>query len=105
MIGQTKNKLHLKGKDVDIKHKDEIGRLGQAVNNMTHELIANAEEEKLTMDGKAVQKAFLPLVDAGVNNKNTIAEYSDKNACRVHCFGGKRAGGFRIYGGHHGDYV
>ena len=84
MIGQTKNKLHLKGKDVDIKHKDEIGRLGQAVNNMTHELIANAEEEKLTMDGKAVQKAFLPLVDAGVNNKNTIAEYSDKN---VECYG------------------
>ena len=84
MIGQTKNKIHLKGKDVVIKQNDEIGRLGNAVNNMTHELIANAEEEKLTMDGKAVQKAFLPLVDSGFNNKQTFAEFSDD---KLECFG------------------
>ena len=84
MIGQTKNKIHLKGKDVIIKQNDEIGRLGNAVNNMTHELIANAEEEKLTMDGKAVQKAFLPLVDSGVNNKETFAEFNDET---LECFG------------------
>ena len=51
---------------------------------MTHELIANAEEEKLTMDGKAVQKAFLPLVDSGVNNKETFAEFNDET---LECFG------------------
>lgn len=84
MIGQTKNKIHLKGQDVVIKQNDEIGRLGNAVNNMTHELIANAEEEKLTMDGKAVQKAFLPLVDSGFNNKQTFAEFSDD---KLECFG------------------
>lgn len=84
MIGQTKNKIHLKGKDVVIKQNDEIGRLGNAVNNMTHELIANAEEEKLTMDGKAVQKAFLPLVDFGLNNKQTFAEFNDNT---LECFG------------------
>ncbi len=84
MIGQTKNKINLKGKDVEIKSKDEVGRLGDAVNNMTHELVANAEEEALAMDGKAVQKAFLPLEALGANNKNTIAEYVDKE---LECFG------------------
>ncbi len=84
MIGQTKNKINLKGKDVEIKSKDEVGRLGDAVNNMTRELVANAEEEALAMDGKAVQKAFLPLEALGANNKNTIAEYADKE---LECFG------------------
>ena len=84
MIGQTKNKINLKGKDVVIKSRDEVGRLGDAVNNMTHELVANAEEEALAMDGKAVQKAFLPLVALGANNKNTFAEYKDNE---LECFG------------------
>lgn len=84
MIGQTKNKINLKGKDVVIKSHDEVGRLGDAVNNMTHELVANAEEEALAMDGKAVQKAFLPLVALGANNKNTFAEYKDNE---LECFG------------------
>jgi len=84
MIGQTKNKANLKGKDVEIKVKDEVGRLGDAINNMTHDLVANAEEEALAMDGKAVQKAFLPLVDSGMNNKNTYAEYLDD---KIQCYG------------------
>ena len=84
MIGQTKNKINLKGKDVDIKSRDEVGRLGDAINNMTHELVANAEEEALAMDGKAVQKAFLPLEALGGNNKNTFAQYTDNN---LECFG------------------
>ncbi len=84
MIGQTKNKINLKGKDVEIKSRDEVGRLGDAVNNMTHELVANAEEEALAMDGKAVQKAFLPLEALGANNKNTYAEYKDNE---LECFG------------------
>lgn len=84
MIGQTKNKINLKGKDVEIKSRDEVGRLGVAINNMTHELIENAEEEALVMDGKAVQKAFLPLEALGGNNKNTFAQYTDNN---LECFG------------------
>ena len=79
MIGQTKNKANLKGKDVKIKSKDEVGRLGDAINVMTRELVLNAEEEELAMDGKAVQKAFLPLADSALNTKNTIAEYEDDN--------------------------
>lgn len=84
MIGQTKNKANLKGKDVEIKSKDEVGRLGTAINNMAHELVANAEEEALAMDGKAVQKAFLPLTSTGMNNKNTYAEYADE---KIQCYG------------------
>ena len=79
MIGRTKNKAELKDKDVEIKSKDEIGRLGTAVNNMTHQLVKVAEEEVLTLDGKAVQNAFLPLIE-----KTTIAKYDDS---KIQCFG------------------
>ena len=84
LVGRTKNKLDLRGKDVKIKSKDEIGHLGDSLNNMVHDMIAVAEEESLALDGKAVQKAFLPLVDAGFNNKKTYAEYKDND---VECFG------------------
>ena len=84
LIGRTKNKLDLRGNDVKIKSKDEIGNLGDSINNMVHDMIAVAEEEELALDGKAVQKAFLPLVDAGFNNKKTYAEFKDND---VECFG------------------
>ena len=84
MIGHTKNKLNLKGKDIKIRSKDEIGRLGQAVNNMTHELVSVAEEESLTMDGKSVQNAFLPLSSDEHNNKKTTAQFKDD---QIECFG------------------
>ena len=48
MIGETKNKINLKGKDVVIKSKDEVGRLGDAINVMTRELVTNAEVRKLS---------------------------------------------------------
>ena len=86
LVGQTKNKANLKGRDVLIKSKDEIGRLGTAVNNMTRELVANAEEEALVMDGKAVQMAFLPLSSEGPGSreKSTCARYKDS---QLECFG------------------
>lgn len=84
LVGHTKNKILLKGKDIKIKSKDEVGRLCNAVNEMTRELVANAEEEELTMDGKAVQKAFLPLLDANFNSKQTVAEYNDS---KIQCYG------------------
>jgi len=79
MIGHTKNKADLKNKDIVLKSKDEIGRLGTAVNDMTHELVKVAEEEVLTLDGKAVQNAFLPLKEKG-----STAEYEDS---KIQCFG------------------
>lgn len=79
MIGRTKNKIELKGKELEIKSKDEIGRLGVAVNNMTEELVRAAEEDILRLDGKSVQNAFLPL-----EKKSTIARYDDS---KIQCFG------------------
>ena len=65
MIGRTKNKLNLKGKDIKIRSKDEIGRLGLAVNNMTHELVANAEDYGITGDvenyGKDIYLVLLSI--------------------------------------------
>lgn len=84
LVGHTKNKVLLKGKDIKVKSKDEVGRLCNAVNEMTRELVANAEEEELIMDGKAVQKAFLPLLDANYNSKQTVAEYNDS---KIQCYG------------------
>lgn len=79
LIGHTKNKIELKGKEIEIKSKDEIGRLGSAVNNMTNELVKAAEEEILNLDGKSVQNAFLPL-----DGKSTVAHYDDS---KIQCFG------------------
>lgn len=79
LIGHTKNKVELKGKEIEIKSKDEIGRLGSAVNNMTNELVKAAEEEILNLDGKSVQNAFLPL-----DGKSSTAHYDDS---KIQCFG------------------
>lgn len=79
MIGRTKNKIELKGKELEIKSKDEIGRLSVAINNMTEELVRAAEEDILRLDGKSVQNAFLPLEKA-----STIARYDDS---KIQCFG------------------
>ena len=85
LVGRTKNKANLKGRNVQIRSKDEIGRLGTAVNNMTRELVANAEEEALVMDGKAVQMAFLPLsLEENGRDKSSVAKYKDDN---LECFG------------------
>lgn len=79
LIGRTKQKKDLKGKDIAIKTKDEIERLGNAVNNMTHALIENEIEQTLLMDGSIVQNALLPLVPG-----TTYSDYSDD---WIKCFG------------------
>lgn len=79
LIGRTKQKKDLKGKDIAIKTKDEIERLGNAVNNMTHALIENEIEQTLLMDGSIVQNALLPLVPG-----TTYSDYSDE---WIKCFG------------------
>lgn len=80
-IAQEKHKENLKGKNnIEILRNDEIGRLGDAMNRLKEELADAALEEKLTNDGKAVQKAFLPLdkSNTGLGQKTT-ASYEDKN--------------------------
>ncbi|MCQ2596411.1 MAG: SpoIIE family protein phosphatase [Treponema sp.] len=83
VIGETKDKAKLKGKDFKVTSKDEIGQLGEVINNMTSQLAKAAEDEKLSLDGKAVQQAFLPLL-AGRQRPQTVAEHKDDH---LECFG------------------
>ncbi len=118
MIGQTQNKIELEGKDIKIKSHDEIGILGDSINDMTQGLVeaakaeieaakireenirareaeAKAKEEaaeikaeamkkeKMELDGKAVQQAFIPLVQSRVGKQTT----ADLNEDAVQIFG------------------
>lgn len=77
MIGQTVDKEKLAGKEIVIKSKDEIGQLGETVNEMTRGLVKAAQDEHLLMDGKVVQQTFLPLLTDGKGNKQTTAQIKD----------------------------
>ena len=84
MIGNTANKEKLAGKEIVIKSRDEIGQLGDSVNEMTRDLVKAAQDEHLAMDGKVVQRAFLPLTPDNTGAKQTVAILNDKN---FQCFG------------------
>ena len=84
MIGNTVNKEKLAGKEIVIKSRDEIGQLGDSVNEMTRDLVKAAQDEHLAMDGKVVQRAFLPLTQDESGSKQTVAILNDKN---FQCFG------------------
>ncbi|MCR5290828.1 MAG: SpoIIE family protein phosphatase [Treponema sp.] len=84
MIGETRDKEKLIGKDIVVTSHDEIGELGETVNEMTHGLIKAAQEEHLLIDGKVVQQTFLPLNVAGNGAKETTSKFKDTN---IECFG------------------
>ncbi len=84
MIGNTVNKEKLSGKEIVIKSRDEIGQLGDSVNEMTRDLVKAAFDEHLAMDGKVVQRAFLPLTPDEAGNKQTVAILNDPT---FQCFG------------------
>ena len=84
VIGATVDKTRLVGKDIEIKRRDEIGQLGESVNEMTHGLVRAAQDEKLLLDGKVVQQTFLPLQTSSDGVKQTIAHLDESS---VQCFG------------------
>lgn len=77
MIGQTVDKEKLAGKEIEIKSKDEIGQLGDSVNEMTRSLVKAAQDEHLLMDGKVVQQTFLPLSTDERGAKQTTANIKE----------------------------
>ncbi|MCR5613127.1 SpoIIE family protein phosphatase [Treponema sp.] len=77
MIGETRDKEKLAGKEIVIKSHDEIGQLGETVNEMTRGLVKAAQDEHLLMDGKVVQQTFLPLGSDDKGNKQTTAQLKD----------------------------
>ena len=84
IIGETSDKMKLAGRDIKIKGRDEIGQLGESVNEMTHGLIRAAKDERLLMDGRVVQQTFLPLVTGADGVKETVAKLDEAN---LQCFG------------------
>lgn len=61
MIRDTDDKEKLDGKDIIIKTKDEIGMLGDTVNEMTRGLVEAAVQSKNLTMGKDIQTRFIPL--------------------------------------------
>ena len=84
IIGETADKMKLAGHDIKIKGHDEIGQLGESVNEMTHGLVRAAKDERLLMDGRVVQQTFLPLVTGEDGAKGTFAKLDEVN---LRCFG------------------
>ncbi len=69
-IGKTRKKKDIK--NIELKSKDEIGRLGEAINKMTDELKENEVENNLLIDGADVQNSLTPL-----KKGETFSDYSD----------------------------
>ena len=80
MIRDTPDKEELEGKDIQIRSKDEIGLLGDTVNEMTHGLIKAAAAAKELTVGKEVQKMFIPLETDQKGRKLSTGHLSDNNA-------------------------
>ncbi len=80
MIRDTDDKKKLAGKEIKIKSKDEIGMLGDTVNEMTKGLVeAAVQAENLTF-GKEVQTRFLPLQSDKLGNTLTTGSLKTKGA-------------------------
>lgn len=77
MISQTVNKETLEGKESLINSNDELGILGDTINEMTENLVKAAQEEHLLRDGKLVQQTFLPLSTDKWGNKQTTANFKN----------------------------
>lgn len=78
MISNTRRKEQLAGQEIIVKTRDEIGLLGETVNEMTRSLVKAALDENLLMDGKAVQQAFIPLLTDQSGNKATTADLEER---------------------------
>lgn len=78
MIRDTDDKEQLEGKEIVLKSRDEIGLLGDTVNDMAEGLIRAAAASKDLTVGKEVQKMFIPLETDSFGKKLTTG--SEENA-------------------------
>ncbi len=61
MIRDTQDKEELAGKEITVTSNDEIGLLGDTVNEMTRGLVQAAQATKNLIVGKDIQTKFIPL--------------------------------------------
>ena len=84
IIRDTEDKTRLYGKDIKIKSNDELGFLGDTINEMTHALVKASLADSDLSIGKEVQKKFLPLeldkegnkLNFGFEETNYLSFYS-----------------------------
>ena len=72
MIRDTEDKEKLMGKSMKIKQKDEVGLLGEIINELTDNLSKSAATTKDVTVGKEIQKMFIPL-DTDSNGRKLIS--------------------------------
>src|SRR5690606_35489427 len=80
MIRDTEDKETLDGKEITIRSRNEIGLLGETINDMTKGLVRAAAASKDLTVGKEIQKMFIPLETYGNGRKLTCRSSADDNA-------------------------
>lgn len=70
-IRDTEDKAQLKGHSIELRSRDELFVLADAVNSMTEGLVKAAEANKDLIVGKDTQKMFIPLEKGGDGRKLT----------------------------------
>ncbi len=80
MIRDTEDKADLDGKDIKLRSRDEIGLLGETINDMTAGLVKAAAANRDLTVGKEVQKMFIPLETDSSGRKLTTGSSGDDNA-------------------------
>ncbi|MGL4982984.1 MAG: PP2C family serine/threonine-protein phosphatase [Treponemataceae bacterium] len=80
LIRDTEDKEELAAYTINFKSRDEIGLLGEIVNDMTQGLVrASAAAKDLTV-GKEIQKMFIPLETDSQGKKLTTGKLVTQNA-------------------------
>lgn len=77
MIRDTEDKSLLEGMEISFRTRDEIGRLGETVNEMTRALANAAIAAKELTVGKETQKMFIPLETDEKGRKLTCGNLID----------------------------
>jgi len=78
-IRDTADKEELKGHEIVVKSRDEIGMLAATVNEMTRGLVTAAIANKDLILGKEVQKMFIPLDKDERERKGATGGESNEN--------------------------
>lgn len=78
-ISATEDKEKLEGQDIIVRSRDEIGLLGNTINEMTHGLVKAAAASKDLSVGKEIQKMFLPLETDEKGTKLSTGVLREKN--------------------------
>ena len=78
-IRDTEDKAKLKGHTIELKSRDELYLLADAVNSMTEGLVKAAEANKDLIVGKDTQKMFIPLDKGSDGRKLTTGNVENEH--------------------------